>query len=67
MTNQDLWQEYREECCPDESGEALWLQHMAFMAGMAAVMDVVINRPSCFVELRESLLHWVAVREAESN
>ncbi len=67
MTIDDLWQEYRERCCPDESGEALHWQRMAFLAGVTATIGNIIDRPSCFEELRASLMQWIESQQAESN
>jgi hypothetical protein len=67
MTAEDLWQEYRTKCCPGETGEALHWQRMAFLAGVTATIGNILIRPSCFEELRDSIIDWVATEQAESN
>jgi hypothetical protein len=67
LTIDDLWQEYREKCCPGESGEELHWQKMAFFAGITATIGNIIDQPSCFEELKDSLIQWVENQEAEKN
>lgn len=67
MTADDLWEEYRAKCCPGESGEALHWQRMAFLAGVAAAVGSVWNRPACINELADSIDRWVEKWKAERN
>jgi hypothetical protein len=68
MTIHDLWNEYREQCCPpelDESAPVIYWQRIAFLAGVTATLGNIIMRPACFEELRLSLELWIATRDTE--
>jgi hypothetical protein len=70
MTAEDLWQEYRAECCTPalgETSEEISLQRMIFLAGVTSAIVSIHERPSCFQELSDSLVDWLATEEAERN
>jgi hypothetical protein len=70
MTAEDLWQDYRQQCCTPELGETseqISMQRMIFLAGVAAAIGCIHERPSCFLELSDSIVDWIASEEAESN
>ena len=70
MTAEELWQEYREQCCPPELGETsneIAVQRQAFLCGIMAAIGNIIKRPECFDELRESIWKWMREEHAVRN
>jgi hypothetical protein len=70
MTVEDLWQDYRAQCCPPEFGETseeIALQRMIFLAGVTAAIGSIYERPSCFQELSDSIVAWIEGEQAKSN
>ena len=70
LTAEDLWNEYREICSPpdlNEPGGSLYWQRQAFLAGVTATIGNIVLRPSCFEELRKSIVDWIATRDREAR